>query len=83
MGSPPSKRGYNLKKRNMLECESTQTQWTAIALHLIDLWGQLYRGNEEMEEKGKGSGGRELIARREGVEYSKGEGLRAGGKGIE
>lgn len=55
-----------------------------MTLHLIDLWGQLYRGNEEMEEKGKDSDGRgELTARTEGVEYSKGESLRAGGKGIE
>lgn len=68
----------------MIESESTQTQWTAMTLHLIDLWGQLYRGNEEMEEKGKDSDGRgELTARTEGVEYSKGESLRAGGKGIE
>lgn len=34
-----------------------------------------------MEEKRKGSGGREVIARREVMEYSKDERLRAGGKG--
>lgn len=46
--------------------------------------GATFRGNEEMEEKGKDSEGRgELTARTEGVEYSKGESLRAGGKGIE
>lgn len=55
-----------------------------MALFLIELLGQVYRGNEEMEEKGKGSGGRgELIARREGVEYSKGKKLRAEGEGME
>lgn len=55
-----------------------------MTLYLVELLGQVYRGNEEVEEKEKGNGGRgEWIARREGVEYSKGERLRAGGKGIE
>ena len=54
-----------------------------MTLYLGEVLGQVCRGNEEMEEKGKGSGGRgELIARREGVEYSKGERLIAGGKGL-
>lgn len=31
----------------MIESESTQTQLTAMTLHLIDLWGQL---SEEMKK---------------------------------
>lgn len=63
--------------------EKKGAQCAAMTSYFIELLGQVYRGNEEMEEKGKGSGGRgEIIARREGVEYSKGERLRAGGEGL-
>lgn len=53
--------------------------------YLVELLGLVYRGNEEMEEKGKGSGGRgESTARREGVwSTAKVRDWELGGKGIE
>lgn len=53
-------------------------------LYLVQLLRQAYRGNEDIELKRRGSGGRgELISRKEGMEYRKGENLKYGKKRIE